>query len=394
MGSDRNGRAPLRALSAFAIASLVGVVLAMPATAGSHPAAPAPQSLSGQAAPLRMSSLVVPTDFRTIQAAIDAAKPGDIVQVLAGRYTEQLRIGKSLTIVGAGIDTTVIRAPSSLRRNKLQETSIVDISDGASVSISKLTVAGPGPGTCKKGALNSGVRVRGEAHLDFSFAAVRNIQDSPLAPCFHSGDGIQVGDVPGPTASLNIHHSEITNYQDAGIVVLGFGSTATVTHNTVTGPGLAGGVPTDGIEFPVGAVGTISQNTVSGNVCPPTVSTCGPDWFTQFQHVGIGAGGWGPGTVVSDNLVFGNQVGFLLGEADEISDNRMVDNAFFGLGLLDGNFLIDGARISGGGGGVWVIADSADTTVALDDVKFSGLSGPKIQKVECCGFTATVTYVP
>jgi hypothetical protein len=98
--------------------------------------------------------------------------------------------------------------------------------------------------------------------------------------------------------------------------------------------------------------------------------------------------------VVSSNLVFGNQVGLLLGESDEISDNRMVDNAFFGLGLFDGTFLIDGAQISGGGGGVWVIADSANSTVVLDDVTFSGLSGPEIQKVECCGFTATVTSVP
>jgi hypothetical protein len=394
MGFDARKRALARALSAFAILALTAVVSALPTAAASVSFSPVTSGLLGQAAPIK-SLLVVPTDFPTIQSAIDAARPGDTVQVLAGRYTEQLRISRALAIVGAGMDATVIRAPSSLRRNKLQETSIVDIFDGASVSISRLTVAGPGSGTCTKGALNSGIRVRGEAHLDFTFAAVRNVHDSSLAPCIHSGDGILVGDVPAPAASLNIHHSEITNYQDAGIVVLGFGSHAIVTHNIVTGPGLAGGVPTDGIEFPVGAVGTISHNTISGNVCPPTASTCGPDWFTQFQHVGIGAGGWGPGTVVDNNLVFGNQVGILLGEADEISDNRMVDNAFFGLALFDGTFLVDGAQISGGGGGgVWAIADSADTTVALHDVTFSGLSGPNIEKVECCGFTATVTPIP
>lgn len=98
--------------------------------------------------------------------------------------------------------------------------------------------------------------------------------------------------------------------------------------------------------------------------------------------------------IVTDNLVFDNQVGLLLGESDEISDNRMIDNDFFGLALFDGTFSIDGAQISGGGGGVWVIADSADTNVALHDVTFSGLSGPEIQKVECSGFTATVTSGP
>jgi hypothetical protein len=95
--------------------------------------------------------------------------------------------------------------------------------------------------------------------------------------------------------------------------------------------------------------------------------------------------------VVTNNLVFDNHVGLLLGEADQVRDNTMTDNAFFGLGLFDGTFVIDGARISGGGGGVWVIADAVNTAVSLNDVTFSGLSGPEIQKVECCGFTATVT---
>jgi len=226
------------------------------------------------------------------------------------------------------------------------------------------------------------------------FAAVRDIHDTPFAACFHTANAIFVGDVPFPTASLTIDHSEITNYQGVGIVVLGFGSTATITHNTITGPGLASGVGTGGIEFPVGSVGTISHNTVSGNQCPPADPTCGPDWFTQFQNAGIGAGGWGPGTIVTNNLVFDNQVGMLLSEADEIRDNRMVDNDFFGLALFDGDFVVDGGLIRGGGGGLWVIADAVDTNVALNDVTFTRLSGPEIGKVECCGFTATVTVGP
>jgi hypothetical protein len=340
------------------------------------------------------STRVVPTQYPTIQAAIDAAAAGDIVSVLAGTYIEQLQISKDLAMVGAGAGVTIIRAPAKLRRGELKETSIVEIFDGASVSMSRLTVSGPGAGTCKKGALNAGIRVHGQAHLDFSFGAVRDIQDSPLAPCFRSGTGILVGEVPGPPASLDVGYSEITSYQSSGIVVLGFGSTASITHNTITGPGHAGGVATDGIEFPVGSVGTIAYNTVSGNVCPAGDASCGPDWFTQFQHAGILAGGWGPGTVVANNLVFGNQIGLFLGESDEISHNRMVNNEYFGMGLVDGAFVIDGAQISGGGGGIWLIADTANTTVILNAVTFSGLSGPKVETLECCGFNATVTEGP
>jgi hypothetical protein len=346
------------------------------------------------AAPSRPSTFVVPTQFPSIQAAIDAAPAGAIVQILAGTYIEQIRVTKDVSIAGAGMDTTVIRAPVTLRRNDQKENNIVDISAGASVSMSRLTVAGPGSGTCKKGALNAGIRVRRGANLDLRFAAVRDIHDTPFAACFHSADAVQVGDVPAPSASLTIDHSEITNYQGSGVVILGFGSTATVTNNTVTGPGPAKGVATGGIEFPVGSVGTIAHNVVSGNICPPSDPTCGTDWFTQFQLAGIGAGGWGPGTVVTNNLVFDNQVGLLLGESDEIRDNQMVDNDFFGLAVFDGAFVVDGAQISGGGGGFWAIADSTNTTVALNDVTFSRLSGPEIGKVECCGFTATVTTGP
>jgi pectin methylesterase-like acyl-CoA thioesterase len=68
------------------------------------------------AAPVRPGppSLVVPNDFPTIQSAVDAAKPGATVTVLAGTYTEQVTITKKLSLVGAGMDATVIRAPATL----------------------------------------------------------------------------------------------------------------------------------------------------------------------------------------------------------------------------------------------------------------------------------------
>src|SRR5436305_1544346 len=46
--------------------------------------------------------LVVPRDFSTIQAAVDAASPGDTVNVSPGTFTEQVVINKDLDLHGAG----------------------------------------------------------------------------------------------------------------------------------------------------------------------------------------------------------------------------------------------------------------------------------------------------
>ena len=347
------------------------------------------------------STLVVPTDYPTIQAAIDAAKPGRVVQVLAGTYVEQIVVSKNLTIVGAGMDSTIIRAPATLVPGQLGSPSIVEVYGGANVSLSHLTVAGPGATACgQPGLLRWGIRVHSQAHLDFGYAAVRDIHNTPMALCPMSGTAISVGQsAPGsPPASISLHHSEVTNYQSVGLIVLGAGSWAGITRNTVAGPGHEGGVPTDGIEVVAGAAAIITHNTISGNICPDGIpENCGADFFTQFQHAGIGAGGNGPGTVISHNRLVGNQIGLFLSEVDEIAHNVMVDNDYFGLALVgvdDGLFEVTGGEVTGGGGGLWVTAVLTDMTVVLNNVSFTGLSGPAVEILEDGGFTGTVSGGP
>jgi hypothetical protein len=225
---------------------------------------------------------------------------------------------------------------------------------------------------------------------------VRDIRNTPMAPCPRSGTAISVGSsTPGAVpATLTIHHSEVTGYQSVGIIVLGAGSWADISRNTIAGPGHAGGVPTTGIELVAGAVGTIVRNTVSGNVCPAGMDDiCGTDFFTQIQEAGISAGGNGPGTVISHNFVVGNQIGIYVSEVDELAHNVMVDNDYFGMGLVgvdDGSFNIEGGSITGGGGGIWVTAVLVDMTVTLKKVTFTGLSAPAVEVLEDGGFTATV----
>ena len=163
--------------------------------------------------------------------------------------------------------------------------------------MSRLTVAGPGAvcGAVDENGdpvrlLRAGVQVH-EAQLDFGHAAVRDIHNTPMAQCRNTGAGIAVLDLaPGaPSASATIHHAEVTDYGAVGVVAVGAGSWANVTHSRVAGPGHEGGVPTTGINLTRGAVGTIAHNTVSGNICPDGMpQDCGPDFFgageDNFTH--------------------------------------------------------------------------------------------------------------
>ena len=55
---------------------------------------------------------VVPDQYATIQAAIDAANAGDTVLVKAGMYHEALRFKEGIELRGENRDTTIVRFSS------------------------------------------------------------------------------------------------------------------------------------------------------------------------------------------------------------------------------------------------------------------------------------------
>ena len=61
--------------------------------------------------PAVAENLFVPTQFGTIQAAVDAASPGDRILVAAGLH-DGAAINKRVKIVGEGDQTVIINGPT------------------------------------------------------------------------------------------------------------------------------------------------------------------------------------------------------------------------------------------------------------------------------------------
>jgi nitrous oxidase accessory protein NosD len=348
------------------------------------------------------STLVVPAQYPTVQAAVDAASPGDTIRVRRGTYTEQVSIGKDLRIVGAGRGSTKLRAPAVLNPGALgKKPSIVEIHSGATVRMSNLTVAGPGSSECGPGSLAAGIRVVQNATLHLRRARVANIHDTPFASCEHNGIGILIGDfIDGESGNATIRDVEVANYQEGGLIAFGDETHVLVTDSVLVG-NRGGKGWTYGLEWGAGAVLVATHNLLMGNFCdnPNPALACGRDPTKQAQSAGIGSGPGdvSPGSVIAHNTIIGNDVGIYLFAANgccEIHDNYLIDNRYFGVLVQEGHNKIFHTAIVGGEVGVAAYATFfSDARARLDHVTIRRTTVAKTREVDCCGFDAKVVVV-
>jgi hypothetical protein len=231
--------------------------------------------------------------FTEIQAAIDAAADGDVIQIAAGTYREQVTVnGKDITIQGAGVGHTIIEAPdaasllvSAIDPNGTRPTkyAVVTVTGNADVTITGVTVDGRDQASIPSPPTNYdflGIYVlNSDAHID----GVAVTGTDELAGSDVSGvqrnHGILVtghdtthgGSDAGYT--VEIENSTVSNFQKNGIFVNGSTLTANIHDNTIIGThtantaqngvqigSLFGAVGTGDFD---GTVATVTNNTIT-----------------------------------------------------------------------------------------------------------------------------------
>jgi hypothetical protein len=216
-----------------------------------------------------------------------------------------------------------------------------------------------------------------------------------LAGC-QDGLGVFVRTDSGASSNVLISRNTVTNYQKNGITCNDAGTTCTVTANKVSfySP-YAPNIAPNGIQIGFGALGKVTLNTVSGNVC--TLSgACGSNLITQSQGTGILTYESAVGTLVTRNTLSGNDLGvgsYLDAGSLPVRYNTIHGSTFAGIVQYDGTYVAARNTLSGNPLGVAVVSDGSGPNV-VSHISRNTISGQtySVQIQTVSPGTAAVTY--
>ena len=208
--------------------------------------------------------ITVPGDYVTVQEAVDAAAPGDTVDVAAGSYEEQVVIAKDLLLRGAGAGSTVLLSPVSLtaffNSGSDDNYPVLYIHD-ATVQVAGLTIDGAGRG-------NGNSRFMGVAFWNaggsVAAAAITGVRETPFSGAQH-GLGLYAGNDSGGPYSLTLSDLTVDDYQKNGVTLTGAGLGVALSNVSCAGAGVTNVIAQNGIEIADGAGGTLTGCSVSGH---------------------------------------------------------------------------------------------------------------------------------
>jgi len=220
------------------------------------------------------------TGFLSIQTAVAAASPGDILEVTAGTYTEsgQIVIDKDLTIIGADRATTIIQATQDTGSSGDSRGWFL-VETGVEFTLESLTLDGNGF------LIYQGIRHKG--HGSITDVAFFDLQYNAGGPTY---GGVALAVFGGGTVDV----TDSTFDEIGRVGVLYFGSTANgsvFSGNTYTGKG-AGDWLDYCLDIGAGANVVVSNNTITAcqGVASSDNSTSAGVMVTDYYGSGSGSG--------------------------------------------------------------------------------------------------------
>lgn len=231
-----------RLLRTLGPALIAGVIMAL-LTAGSEPAA-------------QRTLTVCPAgcDFSTIQAAIDAARPGDMIEVQAGTYRENLMITnkRDLTLQGAGYAAVTLDGSAAANREEIVPGILIENSQDITI----------------RGFRIIGSRRGLQAENTTGLLIADNLFEDNLRAAITIGVG------PEQVEQVQLLNNIVWNTQvdrdgAYGIGIDIFGSQATLEGNTIEGNADCGLRVTHSGERPGRATGhdNVIQDNRGGDLC-------------------------------------------------------------------------------------------------------------------------------
>ncbi|MBV8892166.1 MAG: right-handed parallel beta-helix repeat-containing protein [Acidobacteria bacterium] len=338
--------------------------------------------------------------FKTIGAAVAAASAGDTIQVTPGTYSEDVTIGKSLSLIGANSANTIIDArgqPNGV---------YIDGLDNA--GLSEVVVAGFTVQNANfEGILitnASSVTVWGNRVVSNDLAFNASAASCPGLPAFETSEGMDCGE--GIHLS-GVDHSTVANnfIQNNSGGVLISDDTGLTHDNLITG-NVARDNPYDcGItlashplysELPSNTPRGVDRNTISDNdssknglavegagagvglfVAPPGLETSG-NVVVGNRLTGNGLPGVAfhlhtasPGQNLNNNLIVGNYIADNGADTEDAATPGPTGINVFGVAPITGIAIVQNVIKN-------EAVDIATNTAALVDVHLNNLLGQQI----------------